>query len=100
MDLIPLSTIRPDTLHWLWPGWLPQGKLTILDGDPGTGKSLITLDICARLTLGVPFPDAGTDTFSAALPTTGQGTDIFSAALPATASFPREANQPMPAAKV
>jgi hypothetical protein len=57
MDLIPLSTIRPDTVHWLWPNHLPQGKLAILDGDPGTGKSLITLDICARLSLGDPFPD-------------------------------------------
>jgi hypothetical protein len=38
MDLIPLTTIRPDTLHWLWPGWLPEGKLTILDGDPGYGQ--------------------------------------------------------------
>jgi hypothetical protein len=57
MELIPLTSIRPDTLHWLWPGRIAQGKLAILDGDPGTGKSLITLDICARLTRGLPFPD-------------------------------------------
>jgi len=36
---------------------LPFGKLAILDGDPGLGKSLVTLDLCARVTTGRPFPD-------------------------------------------
>jgi hypothetical protein len=36
---------------------LGLGKLAILDGDPGLGKSLITLDLCARLSTGRPFPD-------------------------------------------
>jgi hypothetical protein len=42
---------------WLCPGWLPLGKLALLKGDPGLGKSLITLDLCARLTTGRDFPD-------------------------------------------
>jgi len=41
----------------LWPGRLPLGKLSILDGDPGLGKSLLALDLCARLSTGRPFPD-------------------------------------------
>src|SRR5881227_3238974 len=49
-------TARPVT--WLWPGRLALGKLAILDGDPGLGKSLLALDLCARLTTGRPFPDA------------------------------------------
>jgi putative DNA primase/helicase len=40
MDLIPLADLRPDSLQWLWPNRLPEGKLAILDGDPGTGKSV------------------------------------------------------------
>jgi hypothetical protein len=33
------------------------GKLALLDGDPGLGKSLVTLDLCARLSTGRPLPD-------------------------------------------
>ena len=54
---IPLSQIQPRPITWLWPERLPLGKLAILDGDPGIGKSLVTLDLCARLTTGRPFPD-------------------------------------------
>ena len=49
------ATSRP--INWLWPRYLPRGKLVILDGDPGTGKSLIALDIAARLSRGGPLPD-------------------------------------------
>ena len=38
-------------------GYIPLGKLTIIDGDPGLGKSLMTLDIAARITTGRPMPD-------------------------------------------
>jgi hypothetical protein len=51
------SEIRPTALEWLWPGYLARGKLALLDGDPGLGKSLITLDLIARLTRGSPLPD-------------------------------------------
>ncbi|MFL5512897.1 MAG: AAA family ATPase, partial [Gemmatimonadales bacterium] len=44
-------------MSWLWPGRLPLGKLAVLEGDPGLGKSLVTLDLCARLSRGLPFPD-------------------------------------------
>jgi hypothetical protein len=44
-------------VEWLWPGRLALGKLALLDGDPGVGKSLIALDLCARLSNGHPWPD-------------------------------------------
>src|SRR5262249_2234903 len=44
-------------IDWLWPGYLPLGGMAILDGDPGVGKSLVTLDLAARLTTGRPWPD-------------------------------------------
>jgi hypothetical protein len=47
----------PRSIPWLWPQRLTLGKLAMLDGDPGMGKSLLTLDLCARLTTGRPFPD-------------------------------------------
>ncbi len=51
-----VASIEAETVSWLWPGRLPAGKLVVLDGDPGLGKSTITLDIAARLTTGSPMP--------------------------------------------
>ena len=47
-------------LDWLWPHYLPRGKLVILDGDPEMGKSLLTIDLIARLGRGGPLPDGST----------------------------------------
>ena len=41
---------------WLWPGRIPRAKLTVLDGDPGLGKSTISLDIAARVSSGRRMP--------------------------------------------
>jgi hypothetical protein len=40
-----LSEVEPEQIEWLWPGRLPLGKLAVLDGDPGLGKSALTLDL-------------------------------------------------------
>jgi len=55
----PFSQITERSVGWLWRGRLPLGKLVILDGDPGLGKTLLTLDFCARVTTGRPFPGDG-----------------------------------------
>jgi AAA domain/Bifunctional DNA primase/polymerase, N-terminal len=52
-----LSDVREEPVRWLWPGRIPLGKLTILDGDPALGKSLVTQDLAARITTGRPMPD-------------------------------------------
>src|SRR6202011_835458 len=52
-----LSHIASEQLHWLWEKRIPRGKLITLDGDPGLGKSLLTLDLAARVTTGRPMPD-------------------------------------------
>ena len=52
-----LSEVEPEQLEWLWPGRVPLGKLTVLDGDPGLGKSAMTLDIAARISVGGELPD-------------------------------------------
>jgi RecA-family ATPase len=52
-----LSDITSEQLHWLWEKRIPRAKLTSLDGDPGLGKSLLTLDLAARITTGRPMPD-------------------------------------------
>jgi hypothetical protein len=55
--LTRLADVSPRTVRWLWPGRLALGKLAIFDGDPGLGKSLLTLDLCARVTTGRSLPD-------------------------------------------
>jgi len=45
------------SVDWLWPGWIPRGMLTLLAAAPGTGKSLVALDLARRVIAGLPFPD-------------------------------------------
>ena len=54
---VALDNVRPESLRWLWPGRIPLGKLTVLDGDPGLGKSALTLDLAARVSRGAALPD-------------------------------------------
>lgn len=51
------TDVAPRELRWLWPGRIPLGCLTVIAGDTEAGKSLITLDIAARVTTGAPWPD-------------------------------------------
>jgi len=44
-------------VEWLWEGRIPLGKITLIDGDPGTGKSAATTDLGARVSVGKPWPD-------------------------------------------
>jgi AAA domain len=48
---------KPTNLDWLWKGYLATGKIALLDGDPAMGKSLLMLDLIARLSRGAAMPD-------------------------------------------
>jgi archaellum biogenesis ATPase FlaH len=52
-----LSEVETHPIEWLWQGRIPLGKITILDGDPGVGKSLIAINIAACISAGRPMPD-------------------------------------------
>ena len=52
-----LSDVEPEKIEWLWDRRIPLGKITVLDGDPGNGKSALTTDLAARLSVGHRFPD-------------------------------------------
>lgn len=54
---ILLSDVEPEQVDWIWPGRIPKGKLTVLDGDPGLGKSAATVDLAARVSAGLVLPD-------------------------------------------
>lgn len=52
-----LADVEPEPVNWLWASRIPLGKLSLLAGDPGLGKSYIVLDCAARLSTGSPWPD-------------------------------------------
>jgi len=52
-----LSDYQPERVSFLWEGRIPRGKITIIDGDPGDGKSVLTTYIAACVSTGRRFPD-------------------------------------------
>lgn len=57
LRLTRVADVEARPVEWLWPGRLALGKLTLLGGNPGTGKSTILYDASARITKGIPWPD-------------------------------------------
>jgi hypothetical protein len=55
--VIPLSEIQAKPVTWLWLRRLARGKLIIIAGDPGVGKSFVDVDIHGRLSTGTAWPD-------------------------------------------
>ena len=51
-----LSEVEEKPVEWFWKGRIPRGKLTVIDGDPGSGKSWLTGYLAARVTAGDPLP--------------------------------------------
>ena len=51
------SNVHTKPVEWLWYPYIPLGKLTVIQGDPGEGKSTFVLNLVARLTLGQSMPD-------------------------------------------
>lgn len=55
--ITPIACIAPQPIKWLWSGRLPLGKISLLIGDPGLGKSLVTISIAAAASVGACWPD-------------------------------------------
>ena len=55
--LLRMSDVQPTAVRWLWPGRIPLGRMTLLVGRPGEGKSWLTADIAARVSHGRDWPD-------------------------------------------
>jgi hypothetical protein len=49
-----LNDQPPPLIPWLWPQRLPLSALSLLIGDPAVGKSLLTADLAARLSVPLP----------------------------------------------
>ena len=57
LDQVRLGNVKLERVEWLWQDRIAMGKLSLLVGDPGMGKSMMTCDLAARVTTGAPWPD-------------------------------------------
>ena len=57
LKLINMDSVEVEQIEWLLYPFIPYGKVTIIQGDPGEGKTTMVLQIIAKLTRGEPiFP--------------------------------------------
>jgi putative DNA primase/helicase len=51
-----MSDVEPEPITWLWPARMAQGKVTLIAGDPGLGKSILICAMAAHVSRGTPWP--------------------------------------------
>ena len=56
VEIIRMSEVDTQTVEWLWKPYIPFGKVTIIQGNPGEGKTTLALCLCAACTNRKPFP--------------------------------------------
>ena len=57
MQFVRGDSIQPKRLKWLWRGRILADKLNVFSGEPDVGKGMTTVDLAARLTRHLDFPD-------------------------------------------
>ena len=55
------NAVSSKEVDWLWYPYIPYGKITILQGDPGEGKSTMMMQLAALITTGKAMPDGSGD---------------------------------------
>ena len=58
MKLINMNEIQTEKVKWLWYPYIPYGKITLIQGDPGDGKTTFVLAVAALLTNGKTMPES------------------------------------------
>ncbi|HYE09406.1 MAG TPA: AAA family ATPase [Patescibacteria group bacterium] len=58
LKIISMDTIETEEIKWLWYPYIPYGKLTIVQGDPGDGKTTFMLKLASKLSNGKCFGDS------------------------------------------
>lgn len=56
LKLIHMEDVVSKEVEWLWYPYIPYGKITIVEGDPGEGKTTLVLKLAAALSMGLPLP--------------------------------------------
>ena len=55
-DLVRMDHIRSENIEWLWYPYIPYGKVTLIHGNPGDGKTFLAIAIAAAVSSGKPLP--------------------------------------------
>ena len=61
LKLINMEQVEIEKIDWLLYPFIPFGKVTIVQGDPGEGKTTMVLQIIAKLTKGEAVLPSGSD---------------------------------------
>ena len=59
MRMVCMADVEPQPIDWLWPERIARGKVSMLAGDPGLGKSLITIALATAVSTGAKWPVDG-----------------------------------------
>ena len=57
LNIINMADVEAVAVKWLWKPYIPLGKITIIQGDPGEGKTTLALSIAAAFTQGENLPN-------------------------------------------
>jgi len=57
LKLICMEDVQQEDVTWLWKPYIPFGKITIIQGDPASGKTFLGIQIAAIATTGGEFPN-------------------------------------------
>ena len=60
LKLIRMNEVEATEIDWLWYPYIPFGKITVIQGDPGDGKTTVVLAIAAAVTTGAALPESKT----------------------------------------
>ena len=55
--VVPMSEVDPREVQWLWHNRIAAGRLSLIIGAPGAGKSFFSCDLASRISTGTPLPD-------------------------------------------
>ena len=74
-EILCFADIQAEEVKWLWYPYIPYGKITILQGDPGCGKTMAVLSLAALLSKGenLPFEEAAREPISILYQTSEDG---------------------------
>lgn len=57
LKLINMHEVQAEEINWLWYPYIPYGKITVIQGDPGDGKTTVVLAVAAAMTSGLLLPE-------------------------------------------
>ena len=60
LKLIRMNEVEATEIDWLWYPYIPYGKITVIQGDPGDGKTTAVLAVAAAVTTGAALPESKT----------------------------------------